>query len=330
MCRSIKAMNANKNKKVSKTKTKKHNIESGHNAISSIRILHSETPEDVDSTKHRSIKHRRVKKRRITERRISPRKHLLHIRKLRYSMRKLRAGFRKYQRVKRKKMLRNMARGYTLNNTGKSTQTRYVYTNKEFSVPHRRYKQRLLSLIHVTKKNKKQTGVSDYQSLANLLMDSAPSKSTAQKETSSSKEAKMLNINSVLDLHKAGKKKKKHKFFTMRVRTHKKRRTPNDKTKLRSQRYYSFLRKLNLINKPSDKFVIRDKKKFLHRSAVLNRRYRYARINMFRTLPSFLSMLIRLFYITKNKFDDFIGDNSSVSVDPDLYFDSVMKRFLLF
>ena len=79
-------MNANKNKKVSKTKTKKHNIESGHNAISSIRILHSETPEDVDSTKHRSIKHRRVKKRRITERRISPRKHLLHIRKLRASM----------------------------------------------------------------------------------------------------------------------------------------------------------------------------------------------------------------------------------------------------
>jgi hypothetical protein len=58
----IKAMNANNNKEVSKSKTNKHSIERGHNAIGHIR-LHRRIHEDVYSTK------------------ISPRKYLLSIRK---------------------------------------------------------------------------------------------------------------------------------------------------------------------------------------------------------------------------------------------------------
>lgn len=78
------------------------------------------------------------------------------------------------------------------------------------------------------------------------------------------------------------------------------------------------------------KYVVRTKKRLARKGSKLRARYRYARVNMLRTLPSFVSMLIRLFYITKSKFDDFIGDDDSNSVDPDLYFDSVLKRFLLF
>ena len=59
-------------------------------------------------------------------------------------------------------------------------------------------------------------------------------------------------------------------------------------------------------------------------------KYMYSRVSMLRTLPSFVSMLIRMFYITNRKFDDLIGENKYVSVDPDMYFDSVLKRFLLF
>jgi len=94
--------------------------------------------------------------------------------------------------------------------------------------------------------------------------------------------------------------------------------------------YERKLRYLNRVSRHSNRFVRRDHHKAQIASKNLKQRNIYARINMLRTLPSFVSMLIRLFYITKTKFDDFIGDNDSVSVDPDLYFDSVIKRFLLF
>ena len=98
------------------------------------------------------------------------------------------------------------------------------------------------------------------------------------------------------------------------------------------RRYWRGIKRSNYLFPISNKskFVLKTQKRLARKGSLLRARYRYARINMFRTLPSFISMLIRLFYITKSKFDDFIGDDDSNSVDPDLYFDSVLKRFLLF
>jgi hypothetical protein len=104
--------------------------------------------------------------------------------------------------------------------------------------------------------------------------------------------------------------------------------------KARSRRgeipYRLTLKFLDSFNDPDDKFVLRTKRRLKVKGRMLRRRYQYSRVNMLRTLPSFLSMLVRLFNITKSKFNDFMGGHDSVSVDPDVYFHSVFKRFLLF
>lgn len=91
-----------------------------------------------------------------------------------------------------------------------------------------------------------------------------------------------------------------------------------------------FCKLKNAQSKEDDRFIIRHKRKAASRSRYLRRHYKYSRINMLRTLPSFLSMLLRLFYFTKSRFNDFMGDTAFVSVDPDEYFKSVFKRFVLF
>lgn len=47
-------------------------------------------------------------------------------------------------------------------------------------------------------------------------------------------------------------------------------------------------------------------------------------------LPSFLSMLIRIFYVTKNKFDDLLIQNNKFVFDEEVFFQSVYARFFLF
>lgn len=55
----------------------------------------------------------------------------------------------------------------------------------------------------------------------------------------------------------------------------------------------------------------------------------FARFSIFKVLPSFISFLFRIFYITKSKFDDFLHSSSNF-LNEDLYFSSVYRRFLLF
>lgn len=54
----------------------------------------------------------------------------------------------------------------------------------------------------------------------------------------------------------------------------------------------------------------------------------FRQMSVFRTLPSFLSLLVRIFYVTKIKYEELIPDNRHV--DEDVYFDSVYRRFRLF
>lgn len=58
------------------------------------------------------------------------------------------------------------------------------------------------------------------------------------------------------------------------------------------------------------------------------KRIPFKQVSVFRTLPSFLSLFIRIFYITKNKFEEFLLDNENA--DEDIYFNSVYSRFRLF
>lgn len=55
----------------------------------------------------------------------------------------------------------------------------------------------------------------------------------------------------------------------------------------------------------------------------------FARFSIFKVLPSFISFLFRIFYITKSKFDDFLHGSSNF-LNEDIYFYSVYRRFLLF
>jgi hypothetical protein len=102
---------------------------------------------------------------------------------------------------------------------------------------------------------------------------------------------------------------------------------PKSRFKFHRSRYWKLQ---NAISKEDNRFIIRRKRKAVQRSRYLRRHYKYSRLNMLRTLPSFISMLLRLFYFTKSRFNDFMGDTAFVSVDPDEYFKSVFKRFVLF
>ena len=68
--------------------------------------------------------------------------------------------------------------------------------------------------------------------------------------------------------------------------------------------------------------------RFLNRMATRLQRIPFKQVSVFRTLPSFLSLFIRIFYITKNKFEEFLLDNENA--DEDVYFNSVYSRFRLF
>jgi hypothetical protein len=148
-----------------------------------------------------------------------------------------------------------------------------------------------------------------------------------QKKQQNKPQNKQQNKQKNKQQNKQPEQKKRQKLpKRMRGRFRRKRRVTS------RRRYWQGIKTSNYTFPISNKgkFVLRTQKRLARKGYKLRARYRYARVNMFRTLPSFVSMLIRLFYITKSKFDDFIGDDDSNSVDPDLYFDSVLKRFLLF
>lgn len=56
----------------------------------------------------------------------------------------------------------------------------------------------------------------------------------------------------------------------------------------------------------------------------------FARFSIFKVLPSFTSFLLRIFYVTKHKFEDLLQNSSNVVINEDVYFSSVYRRFLLF
>ncbi len=59
-----------------------------------------------------------------------------------------------------------------------------------------------------------------------------------------------------------------------------------------------------------------------------HRRLRFASSGVFRTLPSFISLPVRTFYITQTSFDDFVADN--LDIEEDVSFRSVPNRLQLF
>jgi hypothetical protein len=54
------------------------------------------------------------------------------------------------------------------------------------------------------------------------------------------------------------------------------------------------------------------------------------RKKIFRLLPSFVSLLIRLFYVTKNKFASFFAESVHAKITDTTYFYSIYRRFLLY
>jgi ribosomal protein S2 len=73
----------------------------------------------------------------------------------------------------------------------------------------------------------------------------------------------------------------------------------------------------------------RVKRKLFWKSRIAIRRNR-KKTSSFRKLPNFVSLPIRIFYITKIQFSDFFMDESNNHIDEHAYFKSLYSRFMLF
>jgi hypothetical protein len=85
------------------------------------------------------------------------------------------------------------------------------------------------------------------------------------------------------------------------------------------------------MKKDSFEYKLQRAKRFLfYKNKHKLYRYRRRKKDIFRKLPNFVSLLIRLFYVMQSRFSAFYTDESNLKVSDITYFNSLYKRFLLF
>jgi hypothetical protein len=74
--------------------------------------------------------------------------------------------------------------------------------------------------------------------------------------------------------------------------------------------------------------ALTERNRLLYTGQLARSQIPFRQSSVFRTLPSFLSMFVRISYITKIKFEEFVSANDNA--DEDIYFKSVYRRFKSF